>query len=83
MYISQAIISMIIFMVVGTVISYGIFLFVHATLKVSGLKVMLLGLGIIAFSNAVLKGMVRGDADTTITIIGFSILLSGFFIKDK
>jgi hypothetical protein len=68
---------------ISAILSFGIFTAINLKIKISGLKIMLLGMGLIAFSNAVLKGMVQGDADVIISLIGFGILLSGFFITEN
>jgi hypothetical protein len=51
--------------------------------KVSGLKVMLLGIALIVFSGSVLKGMVMYGLDEIVSIIGFSFCVVGFLKRDN
>ncbi len=83
MYTVSTILTMIGFIIILSLICWGVLYAIKTKIKVSSTKIMLLGIGIITFSNAVLKGMIKGDADTTISLIGFSILLSGFFKNDN
>lgn len=52
-----------------------------AKFNISNIKIMLLGIAIIVFSNAVLKDMIKYGIDDFICIIGFSICIIGFLEK--
>ncbi|WP_139905485.1 hypothetical protein [Clostridium thermarum] len=52
-------------------------------LRISNVKVMLLGIGIIVFSNSVLKGMIKYGIDELISVIGLSFCIVGFIKKDN
>lgn len=79
MFTSEGIITIIFFTIVALIISYVIF---NYYIKISSVKIMLLGIGVITFSNALFKGMIRYGVDDIITIIGFSIVIAGFICKD-
>lgn len=51
--------------------------------KVSGIKIMLLGIALITFSSSVLNGMVGYGLDGILSILGFCFCITGFFKKDK
>jgi energy-coupling factor transporter transmembrane protein EcfT len=49
----------------------------------SSVKVMLLGIALIVFSNSVLKGMIKYGIDELISVIGLSFCIVGFFKGDR
>jgi hypothetical protein len=51
--------------------------------NISSVKIMLLGIAIIVFSNSVLKGMIKYGIDDVISVIGLSFCIVGFFTGDK
>lgn len=79
MYTAAGIIQMLFILV----ILYFILGAIVSRFKISGVKVMLLGISLIVFSSSVLKGMVRYGIDDLTSIIGFSFCIIGFFKGDK
>lgn len=65
------------------IISVGILGAIIAKLNISNIKIMLFGVSIIVFSNAVLKGMIKYGIDDFICIIGFCICIIGFFRRES
>jgi hypothetical protein len=51
--------------------------------NISSVKVMLLGIALIVFSNSVLKGMIKYGIDDLISIGGLSFCIVGFLKGDK
>jgi hypothetical protein len=51
--------------------------------NISSVKVMLLGIALIVFSNTVLKGMIKYGIDDLIAIVGLSFCIVGFFKGDR
>lgn len=51
--------------------------------NVSSVKIMLLGIALIVFSNSVLKGMIKFGIDDLISIMGLGFCIVGFFKGDK
>jgi len=81
MYTAESFLSMITCLAVISAIVYAIL--GKLKVKASNVKIMLLGIALIAFSNSVLKGMVKYDVDVMLSLVGLSFCLVGFFKRDK
>ena len=79
MYTVGSIIQILFYLVVISFIITAILLKVN----ISTIKIMLLGIALILFSNSVLKGMIMYGIDDLISVIGLSFCLVGFFKRDK
>jgi hypothetical protein len=79
MYTAAGIFQIIVYLIVISFIVSGIL----SKVKVSNVKIMLLGIALIAFSNSVLKGMIKYGIDDVISIIGLGFCIVGFLEGDK
>jgi hypothetical protein len=79
MHTLDSIIQISVYLAAMSIIAFGIL----SKVKVSSVKFMLLGVALIAFSNSVLKEMIRYGIDDVISIIGLSFCVVGFFKSDK
>lgn len=52
------------------------------SLKISSIKMMIFGVGVMLFSESILK-KVRFDIDEISLLIGFGIVIGGLFTKDS
>jgi hypothetical protein len=79
MYTSEGIIQILFYLIVISVIVAGVL----SRVKISSVKVMLLGIALIVFSNSVLKGMIKYGIDDVISVVGLSFCIVGFLKGDK
>jgi hypothetical protein len=79
MYTSEGIIKILFYLIVISVIVAGVL----SRVKISSVKVMLLGIALIVFSNSVLKGMIKYGIDDVISVVGLSFCIVGFLKGDK
>lgn len=75
----EGIIQMLLILVILYFISGAIVL----RFNLSSIKIMLLGIALIVFSDSVLKGMIKYGIDNYISMIGLSFCIVGFCKKDK
>jgi hypothetical protein len=79
MYTAEGIIKILFYLIVISVIVAGVL----SRVKISSVKVMLLGIALIVFSNSVLKGMIKYGIDDVISVVGLSFCIVGFLKGDK
>lgn len=76
---SEGIIQILFIIVIVSLVSYAVIKFT----EISSVKAMLLGIGIIVFTDCVLKGMIKYGIDLVFSIIGFSIVIGGFLCRES
>jgi hypothetical protein len=79
MYTAEGIIKILFYLIVISFIVTGVL----SRVKISSVKVMLLGIALIVFSNSVLKGMIKYGIDDVISVVGLSFCIVGFLKGDK
>jgi hypothetical protein len=79
MYTAEGIIKILFYLIVISAIVTGVL----SRVKISSVKVMLLGIALIVFSNSVLKGMIKYGIDDVISVVGLSFCIVGFLKGDK
>lgn len=79
MYTTESIVQIIITLFIAS----GVTFFIISNSKISSTKVMILGIGLLLFSENILAEMVKYGLDEILSIIGFGITIGGFFKRDK
>lgn len=79
MYTTESIIQIIITLLIAS----GVTFFIIRYSKISSTKVMLLGIGLLLFSETIFAEMVKYGLDEILSVIGFGIVIGGFLKKDK
>lgn len=79
MYTVGSIIQILFYLIVISLIITAIL----SKVNISTLKIMLLGIALMLFTNSVLKGMIKYGIDDLISVIGLSFCIVGFFKRDK
>jgi Na+/phosphate symporter len=79
MFTTESIIQIIITLFIASGVSF----YIIRNVKIASAKAMLLGIGLILFSENILKEMVKYGLDEVFIIIGFGIVIGGVFNKDK
>lgn len=79
MYTMGSIMQILFYLIVISLIVSGIL----SKVRIPTVKVMLLGIAVIVFSNSVLKGAIKYGIDDLISILGLSFCIVGFLKRDK
>ncbi|MDT8719040.1 hypothetical protein IAI10_20535 [Clostridium sp. 19966] len=79
MYGLEGIFQMIFYLLMAVAVLGGIL----SKTKIPCVKIMLLGIGIIVFSSAVLKDKMQYGIDDLISLVGLSLCIVGFILDDN